>query len=356
MPDIDIDFSVQGRERVFALRDREVRARPRGADHHVLEAAGEGLRARRRPRDGHAVRRRRPHREADPRGPEGQLRRLPQAGAGAAKACDEDEAARQIVEIARPLEGLTRADSIHAAGVVIGDRPLMEYLPLQQKGAEAARHAVHDGRRRGARPAQDGLPRPAQPRRDRRGRPHRRASRPASISATCPTCRWTTRRPTRCSPRRHAGGLPVRVVGHARRVARGQADLLRPPRRAGGAVPARPDGRTSRCTRGARTGLEPRHLHHQARADPRLDDGHHIYQEQAMQIAKDLGRLHARRGRRSAQGDRQEDPLADGLAREKFLEGCERTASRAAWPRRSGPRTSAPPTTRSTRPTPPATR
>ena len=30
-----------------------------------------------------------------------------------------------------------RADSIHAAGVVIGDRPLVEYLPLQQKGADS---------------------------------------------------------------------------------------------------------------------------------------------------------------------------------------------------------------------------
>ncbi len=39
--------------------------------------------------------------------------------------------------MARPLEGLVRADSIHAAGVVIGDRPLVEYLPLQQKGPDA---------------------------------------------------------------------------------------------------------------------------------------------------------------------------------------------------------------------------
>src|SRR5207245_132180 len=39
-------------------------------------------------------------------------------------------------DLARPLEGLVRADSIHAAGVVIGDRPLTEYVPLQQKGAD----------------------------------------------------------------------------------------------------------------------------------------------------------------------------------------------------------------------------
>jgi DNA polymerase-3 subunit alpha len=32
------------------------------------------------------------------------------------------------------LEGLIRNDSIHAAAVVISDKPLTEYLPLQQKG------------------------------------------------------------------------------------------------------------------------------------------------------------------------------------------------------------------------------
>ena len=30
-----------------------------------------------------------------------------------------------------------RNDSIHAAAVVIGDRPLTEYLPLQQKGIDS---------------------------------------------------------------------------------------------------------------------------------------------------------------------------------------------------------------------------
>src|SRR5213596_3465020 len=52
------------------------------------------------------------------------------------KAYDEDEIARQVIDLARPLEGLVRQDSIHAAGVVIGDRPLTEYVPLQQKGTD----------------------------------------------------------------------------------------------------------------------------------------------------------------------------------------------------------------------------
>src|SRR4030095_16185207 len=49
---------------------------------------------------------------------------------------DADPTVREIVDLAKPLEGLVRADSIHAAGVVIGDKPLTEYVPLQQKGAD----------------------------------------------------------------------------------------------------------------------------------------------------------------------------------------------------------------------------
>ena len=52
------------------------------------------------------------------------------------KAVDADPVAKEIIELAQPLEGLTRADSIHAAGVVIGAQPLLEVVPLQQKGAD----------------------------------------------------------------------------------------------------------------------------------------------------------------------------------------------------------------------------
>ena len=37
----------------------------------------------------------------------------------------------EIVDTARALEGLRREDSVHAAGVVIGDAPLVNYLPLK---------------------------------------------------------------------------------------------------------------------------------------------------------------------------------------------------------------------------------
>jgi DNA polymerase III subunit alpha len=49
---------------------------------------------------------------------------------------DADPLVREIVELAKPLEGLVRQDSIHAAGVVIGAQPLTEIVPLQQKGAD----------------------------------------------------------------------------------------------------------------------------------------------------------------------------------------------------------------------------
>ncbi len=43
---------------------------------------------------------------------------------------DEDEAIARLIDIALKLEGLYRHASTHAAGVVIGDRPLDELLPL----------------------------------------------------------------------------------------------------------------------------------------------------------------------------------------------------------------------------------
>ena len=52
------------------------------------------------------------------------------------KAVKDDPIAKEILELAEPLEGLTRADSIHAAGVVIGAEPLIDLVPLQQKGAD----------------------------------------------------------------------------------------------------------------------------------------------------------------------------------------------------------------------------
>jgi DNA polymerase III subunit alpha len=55
------------------------------------------------------------------------LRRSPEL----ADAYEREPEAKEIVETARALEGLRREDSVHAAGVVIGDAPLVNYLPLK---------------------------------------------------------------------------------------------------------------------------------------------------------------------------------------------------------------------------------
>jgi DNA polymerase-3 subunit alpha len=46
-------------------------------------------------------------------------------------AYDREPEAREIVDTARQLEGLRREDSVHAAGVVIGDAPLVDFMPLK---------------------------------------------------------------------------------------------------------------------------------------------------------------------------------------------------------------------------------
>ena len=86
MPDIDIDFSVRGRERVIRYVGREVRARVGGPDHHLRQDGPARRHPRRRPRARLRLRDRRPDREADPGagdGPQPELRRVPQGRRGA---------------------------------------------------------------------------------------------------------------------------------------------------------------------------------------------------------------------------------------------------------------------------------
>ena len=47
------------------------------------------------------------------------------------EAYEREPEAREIIDTARQLEGLRREDSVHAAGVVIGDAPLVEFMPLK---------------------------------------------------------------------------------------------------------------------------------------------------------------------------------------------------------------------------------
>ena len=50
---------------------------------------------------------------------------------------NEERGTATVVPFGRPSIRLTRADSIHAAGVVIGAEPLIDVVPLQQKGPDA---------------------------------------------------------------------------------------------------------------------------------------------------------------------------------------------------------------------------
>ena len=67
-----------------------------------------------------------PANPADPWSIERTIREVPQFR----QVAEEDETVGQLVEIAQALEGLYRHASTHAAGIVIGDRPLQELLPL----------------------------------------------------------------------------------------------------------------------------------------------------------------------------------------------------------------------------------
>jgi DNA polymerase III subunit alpha len=136
MPDMDIDFSVHGRDQVINyVADKY------GRDRVAQIITFGTMMARAAVRDAGRVLDI-PYGTVDriakliPEGPKVYLHDCLKPGAELRKAYDDDEIARQIVDLAKPLEGLVRQDSIHAAGVVIGDRPLTDYVPLQQKGAD----------------------------------------------------------------------------------------------------------------------------------------------------------------------------------------------------------------------------
>jgi DNA polymerase III subunit alpha len=133
---MDIDFAVEGRERVINYvaekygRDRVAQIITFGtmAARAAVRDAGRVLEV--------------PYGAVDriakmiPEGPGQSLEDCLKPGSELRQAYDGDAVAKEIVDLARPLEGLVRQDSIHAAGVVIGAEPLIEVVPLQQKGAD----------------------------------------------------------------------------------------------------------------------------------------------------------------------------------------------------------------------------
>jgi len=48
-------------------------------------------------------------------------------------AYQNEEETKKVLDIARKIEGVARHSSVHAAGVVIGDKDLVEYVPLQKE-------------------------------------------------------------------------------------------------------------------------------------------------------------------------------------------------------------------------------
>src|SRR5438046_715980 len=136
MPDMDIDFAVDRRDRVINYV-----AEKYGRDRVAQILTFSAMAARAAVRDAGRVLEI-PYGVVDkiakaiPEGPGQTLDACLKPGQELKAQYDADPTAREVVDLARPLEGLVRADSIHAAGVVIGDRPLTDYLPLQQKGAD----------------------------------------------------------------------------------------------------------------------------------------------------------------------------------------------------------------------------
>ena len=148
MPDIDIDFSVHGRERVMQYvvekygRDRvaqiitfgklaakqatrdtgRVLGLPYGVVDRIAKSIPDGVKVG----------------FDESLKPGQELRVMYDDPTPIGRSDDGREiTTKQLIDMARPLEGLVRQDSIHAAAVVIGDRPLMEYLPLQRKGVDS---------------------------------------------------------------------------------------------------------------------------------------------------------------------------------------------------------------------------
>ena len=146
MPDIDTDFSVGGRDRVVAYVTQKY-----GADAVARIGTFGKLLARAVVRDSGRV-----------LGVSyGQVDRIAKLvpdklgikldeaaapGGELASAMETDEAARRIVEVARPLEGLVRNEGVHAAGVVIAPGAVTDYLPVRvdDQGAVVTQVPDHD--------------------------------------------------------------------------------------------------------------------------------------------------------------------------------------------------------------------
>jgi DNA polymerase-3 subunit alpha len=134
MPDIDIDFSVRGRERVMRYVTEKYgrgavaqivtfgKMFPRAATRDAARVLGHDYGA------GDRLAKLIP----DPiMGRPPSFDDCLRDGEELRKAYDSDPTAKQIIDVAKGLEGIVRNSSIHAAAVVISDRELTDIVPLQ---------------------------------------------------------------------------------------------------------------------------------------------------------------------------------------------------------------------------------
>jgi DNA polymerase-3 subunit alpha len=134
MPDIDIDFSVRGRERMIRYvaekYGRESVAQiitfgkmaPRAATRDAARVLGfdYGTGDRLAKQIPEPIMGRSPS-----------FQECLKQGQELKRTYDSEPDAKRIVDVAQGLEGIIRNNSIHAAAVVIADRPLQEIVPLQ---------------------------------------------------------------------------------------------------------------------------------------------------------------------------------------------------------------------------------
>ncbi len=130
MPDIDIDFCIRRRQEVI-----DYVARKYGEDHVVQIVTFGTLKAKAVIRDVGRVLNF-PYAEVDniakqvPFDPKMTLDKALVLSKGLSDLYNGDERVKELVDMARKLEGMPRNASTHAAGVVITKRPVYEYVPL----------------------------------------------------------------------------------------------------------------------------------------------------------------------------------------------------------------------------------
>lgn len=132
MPDIDIDFDPEGRERVIRYVTEKY-----GSDKVCQIITFGTMGAKAAIRDGGRVLAIPLFRvdkvaKAIPSDLGMTLEKALEVSPDLARMVDEDEEIKRLYTLAKSLEGMTRHASTHAAGVVIAKDPLTNYLPLQR--------------------------------------------------------------------------------------------------------------------------------------------------------------------------------------------------------------------------------